>query len=195
MRVAAAPLREPLAAALAADIAERRTYTSWFFIRKDYRQARASPARALFRAGRPRDCPGDCQLRAAHLHSANGTEHGTTACACQSGAGLPMLSAIFRLTSFICLAIALVAGVLDLTRSIADRAVVMTPLAADWMRFSPDSLASVQDALTKVHPWLWSPGFETLASAPSWAVFAGLSLFFAAAVRTRKRRWQENFGG
>jgi hypothetical protein len=106
-----------------------------------------------------------------------------------------MLSAIFRLSSFICLAVALVAGVLDLTRSIADRAMVITPLAADWARFSPDSLARVEDMLTKVHPWLWSPGFETLAAAPSWAVFAALSLIFAAAVRTRKRRWQENFGG
>ncbi len=106
-----------------------------------------------------------------------------------------MLSAIFRISSFICLAVALVAGVLDLTRSIADRAVVMTPLAADWMRFSPQSLESVREALTKVHPWLWSPGFETLASAPSWAVFAALSLVFAAAVRTRRQRWQENFGG
>jgi hypothetical protein len=128
----------------------------------------------------------------------NGTERGA-ACACPSGAGFDtgtqMLSAIFRLTSFICLAIALVAGVLDLTRSIADRAVIMTPLAADWMRFSPQSLDNVREALTKVHPWLWSPGFETLASAPSWAVFAALSLFFAAAVRTRRRRWQENFGG
>jgi hypothetical protein len=86
-----------------------------------------------------------------------------------------MLSAIFRISSFICLAVALVAGVLDLTRSIADRALVMTPLAADWMRFSPQSLDSVQEALTKVHPWLWSPGFETLASAPLAGKFRRLS--------------------
>jgi hypothetical protein len=105
-----------------------------------------------------------------------------------------MLSAIFRITSFLCLAVALVAGVLDLTRSIADKAVVMTPLKADWLHFSASSLDSVRETLTRFHPWLWSPGFESLLAVPTWAVFAGLSFIFATAVRRRRRRWQENFG-
>ncbi len=105
-----------------------------------------------------------------------------------------MLNAIFRISSFLCLAVALVAGVLDLTRSIADKTVVVTRLQSDWQHFSPDSLESVQEALTQIHPWLWSPGFVTLLSAPSWAVFALLSFIFAMAVRRRRRRWQENFG-
>lgn len=105
-----------------------------------------------------------------------------------------MLNAIFRMASFLCLAVALVAGVLDVTRSIADKGIVLTPLMADWVHFSPQSLETVRVTLTKVHPWLWSPGFETIVSAPSWAVFAVLSLIFATAVRRRRRRWQENFG-
>jgi hypothetical protein len=105
-----------------------------------------------------------------------------------------MLNAIFRIASFLCLAVALVAAVLDLTRSIADKAVVLTPLMADWMHFLPQSLDTVQQTLTQIHPWLWSPAFVTLVAAPSWAVFAALSLIFAAAVRRRRRRWQESFG-
>ncbi len=105
-----------------------------------------------------------------------------------------MLNAIFRISSFLCLAAALVAGVLDMTRSIADKTLVMTPLETDWQHFSPDSLETVREALTQIHPWFWSPGFATLLSAPSWTVFALISFIFAMAVRGRRRRWQENFG-
>lgn len=106
-----------------------------------------------------------------------------------------MLNFIFRIVSLFCLAIAMVAGVLDLTRSIANKEVVLTALQTDWLQFSPQSLALVREmVVTYVHPYVWTPVIETGLAAPSWAVFALLSLVFAFAVRSRKRRWQESFG-
>ncbi len=106
-----------------------------------------------------------------------------------------MLGLVFRLASLVCLAIALIAGVLDLTRSIADKVLVMTPLQTDWLQYSPNSLSLLREAvITHVHPYLWSPVIETVLSAPTWAIFALFALIFAMAVRSRRRRWQENFG-
>lgn len=106
-----------------------------------------------------------------------------------------MLRAIFAFVSLVCLALALVAGVLDATRSIADSTLVLTPLHDDWMRFSPNSLAVVKSALSDfVHPFLWDPVFVTLIKAPTWAAFAVLWILFATGARRQKARWQENFG-
>ena len=106
-----------------------------------------------------------------------------------------MLRAIFKAVSLVCLAAALVSGVLDLTRSIADQQLVMTPLVADWIRFSPETLATTRDAIvTHLHPWLWTPAMETLLRAPTWSVFAVLAVLFGMGARNRRRSWQENFG-
>ena len=105
-----------------------------------------------------------------------------------------MLRVIFRAISLTCLAVALVAGVLDLTRSIADSSLVMTPLYSDWGRFSPDSLAWLKTATEQsLSALVWDPVLVTLLKAPTWAVFAVLSLLFGLLVRRRRRRWQENF--
>lgn len=106
-----------------------------------------------------------------------------------------MLRAIFRMASLVCLAVALVSGVLDVTRSIADQQMVLTPLIADWVRFSPDSLATTREfVVSNLHPWLWTPAMETVLRAPTWSVFAVLAILFGMGARRRRRRWQENFG-
>lgn len=106
-----------------------------------------------------------------------------------------MLRAIFKAVSLACLAVALVSGVLDVTRSIADQQLVLTPLISDWIRFSPDTLATTRDFIVEhLHPWLWTPAMETLLRAPTWSVFAVLSILFGMGARSRRRRWQENFG-
>jgi len=105
-----------------------------------------------------------------------------------------MLKGIFRIVSLVCLAVALVAGVLDLTRSIADSGLVLTPLHVDWARFSAGSLDATRSLIEQyLHPYLWDPVFTTLLRAPTWAVFALLSLVFGLAARRNRRRWQENF--
>lgn len=106
-----------------------------------------------------------------------------------------MLGALFRLVAMVCFAIALVAGVLDLARSIADQALVLTPLHADWLRYSPNSLGLVHDLIVeRIHPYVWSPMAERLLAAPTWSIFGIISMVFAMTARRRKHRWQENFG-
>jgi hypothetical protein len=106
-----------------------------------------------------------------------------------------MLRGFFRLASLLAMAIALVAGVLDLTRSIADKAVVMTPFLADWQRLSPATLDATRESVSQyLHPWFWSPVATTILSAPTWALLAGLAIGFGALSSRRRRRWQENYG-
>jgi MYXO-CTERM domain-containing protein len=106
-----------------------------------------------------------------------------------------MLRAIFRILSLVCLAVALVAGVLDITRSIADSQIRMMPLHLDWVRFSPDSLEGLHGLVTAyLGEFFWNPIFLTLLKTPTWIVFFLLSLLFALAARRRRHRWQENFG-
>ena len=105
-----------------------------------------------------------------------------------------MLKAMFRAVSLVCLAVALVAAVLDVTRSIADTSVVFTPLYVDWARFSPGTLDTTRNFLERyIHAYAWDPAFVTLLRAPTWAVFVVLAILFAMAARRRSRRWQENF--
>lgn len=106
-----------------------------------------------------------------------------------------MLRGLFRILSLSCLALALVSGVLDVTRSIADSELIFTPLYADWVRISPTSLADFREAVSAfMHPWVWDPVIVTVLKAPTWAIFALLSLLLAMLARRRRKRWQENFG-
>lgn len=106
-----------------------------------------------------------------------------------------MLRAFFRTLSLALLAAALVAAVLDLTRSIADNRIVLTPLHQDWQRLAPSSLEAAQQWVSgTLHPFVWSPVIESVLAAPSWAVLALLAIACGMAARRRKRRWQENFG-
>lgn len=106
-----------------------------------------------------------------------------------------MLRGIFRILSVVSIAVALVAGVLDVTRSVADSEMVFTPFYSDWLRFAPNSLARVQEFIVgSLGESTWDPIVLTLLKAPTWAVFTLLSILFGLLARRRKQRWQEKFG-
>ena len=106
-----------------------------------------------------------------------------------------MIRALFRLLSLICTAAAMVAAVLDTTRSIANSQIVFTPLYDDWVRLNPASLESTRDFLSEsVHPTAWDPVMLAVLKLPTWAVFAALAVLFAVATAKRRKRWQESFG-
>ncbi len=106
-----------------------------------------------------------------------------------------MFKSILRLLGLFALALAVITAVLDVTRTIADSAPVITPLGTDWFNFSPSSLNLSQAIIQRyVHPVLWDPVFVKILLMPSWAVFAilaGLLLWFG---KPRERRWQNRFG-
>jgi len=106
-----------------------------------------------------------------------------------------MLRGLFRIAGLLTLAAALVAGVLDLTRSIADQAPVLTSFMADWQRLSPGTLEASQRAVSDfLHPWFWSPVATGVLSLPTWALLGALALVFGALSSRRRRRWQESYG-
>jgi hypothetical protein len=112
---------------------------------------------------------------------------------CNAGNKL-LIRAIFLSLSLVCFAVAIVAAVLDVTRSIADSGLVTTSLAADWNRLSPDSLAGLQDWISgNLHPFVWDPLAVHLLAAPTWAIFLVLALALAVLARRRRRRFQELF--
>lgn len=106
-----------------------------------------------------------------------------------------MLKSLFRILALFALALALVTAVLDITRSIADSAVVMTPLGVDWFNLSPSTLNLAQATIQRyVHPYVWDPVIQTILLAPSWVVFGILWLLFSLAGRQRKLRLQDRYG-
>lgn len=108
---------------------------------------------------------------------------------------VPLLRTLLRMLSLVLFAVAMVAAILDVTRSIADSQLVLTPLVDDWNRLNPQSLIAVQTWTTEtLHRFVWDPVLVTLLRMPSWTFFALLAVLFALAARRRRSRWQENFG-
>ena len=93
------------------------------------------------------------------------------------------------------LALAVITAVLDVTRTIADSTMVITPLGKEWYEFSPNSLNNAQAFIQRqVHPFLWDPVIINILLAPSWVVFAVLSAILLWCGKVREKRWQNRFG-
>jgi len=104
-----------------------------------------------------------------------------------------MFKIILRILALFALAMALITAVLDITRSIADSKLIMTPLGLDWFNLSPRSLNTAQATIQDyVHPYLWDPVIQNILLAPSWFVFGALWFLLALAGRRRKGRWLVN---
>ena len=107
----------------------------------------------------------------------------------------PMIKIFFRILGLLTLALALITAVLDLTRSIADSAIVMTPLGQDWFNFSLSSLNLAQAIVQRyIHPAIWDPGIQSILQLPSWVVFGVLAMLFFWIGRRRKQNWHEKYG-
>lgn len=97
---------------------------------------------------------------------------------------------IFRVVGFLALAAAILTGISDASRSIAESQFVATPLGQIWFDLAPASLNLSQAVIQRyVHPSVWDPAVLTALTWPAWAVFAGVGLFFLwAGARRQKRR-------
>jgi hypothetical protein len=106
-----------------------------------------------------------------------------------------MFKFLFRLFALMFLLLAAVTGILDITRSIADSTVVMTPLGQDWFNYSASTLNQFQSLVQRyVHPDVWDPGIQKILVMPSWLVFGVLALIFGLFGRRVKKRWQDQYG-
>jgi len=96
---------------------------------------------------------------------------------------------IFRVIGLWLIAAAIVALVVDGTKSIAASKLVITPLGftLDWM--AHDLLIGLKSVIQNhIHPTLWDPVLQTVLLWPTWAVVAVLGLIFYLIGRRRKAR-------
>lgn len=107
-----------------------------------------------------------------------------------------MLRLIIKIFGVLFMVLALITAVLDLTRSIANSAITITPLGLQWRDFSVTSLQYFQVGVERHlgFPWLWANVIQEILLAPGWLVFFVLSIMFLWLGRRRKRHWQTRFG-
>jgi hypothetical protein len=98
-----------------------------------------------------------------------------------------MIRFIFRFVGFWFLAAALVALVVDGSKSIADSALVTTSVAQYLVEYSPTTLQKLEFGVQNNlgAPWLWDTVFVSLLS---WPAFAVLGIFGLALMLIGKRR-------
>ena len=88
-----------------------------------------------------------------------------------------MIRFLVKFLATLSLAVAIVMAVLDATRTVAAKVLVITPLQASWTSAWPDGLAAFQSFLqTKIHPLAWDPITLAVLSLPGFVVFAGPGL-------------------
>ena len=88
-----------------------------------------------------------------------------------------MIRFLCRSLATVFFAAAVLAGLLDASRTVANDAIVMTPLGEDLERALPDLLVTLRGS---VADWPMLPtALEGALALPGWAVFGALALIFA----------------
>jgi hypothetical protein len=102
-----------------------------------------------------------------------------------------MISFLSRFVGLWLIAGALVALVIDATRSIAASTVTVTPLGVAWFNISPSSLMLTQEFVQRrveayIGHWLWDPIIQWILMMPGWLVLGALGALFAYLGRRRR---------
>lgn len=96
---------------------------------------------------------------------------------------------LFRLTGTWLLALALILIVVDGTRSLADNAIVWTPLGTLWADLHPASLEGFRAFLeSRFFDAVLLPAADVLLGLPAWAVFGVPGILLALMGRSRRSR-------
>lgn len=100
-----------------------------------------------------------------------------------------MLKFIARILGLWLIAVALVAIVLDGTRTIAAAQWAVKPLGQYWYEWSPSTLNLSQAAVQRyVDPGLWDPVILWILQQPVWISFGALGFFLVWLGDRRRRR-------
>lgn len=104
---------------------------------------------------------------------------------------ISILKFVFRGLGAVLMALAIIAGIADASRSIAESKIILMPLGQVWFEVSPETLNLSQAVVQRyVHPAVWDPVLQTVLTWPAWGVFAGLGLAFMwLGSRRRKNRF------
>jgi hypothetical protein len=104
-----------------------------------------------------------------------------------------MIGFVSRFVGLWFVAGALVALVVDATKSIAASALTVTPLGLTFYALAPSTLISVQEFVQqKIEPhiggWLWDPVIQWILLLPTWAVLGAIGFLFTYLGRRRRVR-------
>ena len=104
-----------------------------------------------------------------------------------------MIGFLARFVGLWLIAGALVALVIDATKSIAVASLTMTRLGPTWYALSPTTLLATQKFVERrieayIGDWLWDPLILWALLLPTWVVFAALGFLLAYLGRRRSRR-------
>ena len=107
-----------------------------------------------------------------------------------------MIRFLFRFVGFWFLAAALVALVIDGTRSIADSALVTTSLAEYLVQYSPATLQKLEFGVQNNlgSPLLWDYLFVPLLGWPAFALLGVIGILLAFLGRRRRQRTMADLG-
>ena len=102
-----------------------------------------------------------------------------------------MIGFILRFVGLWVTAGALVALVIDATKTIAASSLTLTPLGLAWANLNQSSLMSAQEFIqqkieTYVGHWLWDPVIQSILLLPTWVVLGVLGLLLTY-LGSRKR--------
>lgn len=102
--------------------------------------------------------------------------------------GLNLIRFIFRLFALIFLAVAVIAAVVDTSRTIAASKLVLTSLGKGWADLAPVSLNTTQAFVqSRLPEMIYDPVFLFLLAMPAAAVLAVIAAIFYAIGAKRER--------
>ena len=104
-----------------------------------------------------------------------------------------MIAFLARFVGLWLIAGALVALVVDGTKTIAASSLTMTPLGLAWYSIGPASLMQTQEFVQRqveayIGHWLWDPMIQWILMAPTWAVLGILGAGFVYVGRRRRMK-------
>jgi len=104
---------------------------------------------------------------------------------------LSMIAFLARFLGIWMIAGALVALVVDGTKTIAASSLTTTPLGYSWYSISPASLIRAQEFVqqqveTYVGHWLWDPIVQWILMAPTWAAIGAMGVWLVYIGRRRR---------
>ena len=104
-----------------------------------------------------------------------------------------MIGFLSRFAGLWLIAGALVALVIDATKTVAASTLIMTPLGLAWSNLSPASLITAQEFVQRkveafTGHWIWDPLIQWILMLPTWAVIGAAGFFLTYLGRQRRRK-------